>query len=267
MKLFFRKYGSGPPLVILHGLYGSSDNWVSLAKSISDRFTVYLPDQRNHGQSPHSDVHDFKSMKEDLYELTEDLGLKRFFLAGHSMGGKTAIAFAMSWPEKLYGLIVVDISPVSSEEKDSAAFSVHSEILDSILSVDLEGKTSREDIEAVLSQKISSPGVRGFIMKNLKRLPENSFAWKLNVPVLKKNLGEIIRGIKPGKSDFREVSGFPVLFLKGENSDYISERDYAEIRKMFPGAEFVIIPGAGHWIHSDNPEAVIKAFLQLAGDS
>jgi pimeloyl-ACP methyl ester carboxylesterase len=164
MKLFFRKYGSGPPLIILHGLYGSSDNWVSLAKSISDRFTVYLPDQRNHGQSPHNEIHDYKSMKEDLYELTQDLGLEKFFLAGHSMGGRTAMAFAMSWPEKLYGLVVGDIAPVSSDKKYSAAFSSQSEILDAILSVDLEGKKSREEIEIILSQKISSPGVRGFIM-------------------------------------------------------------------------------------------------------
>ncbi|MFZ2340105.1 MAG: alpha/beta fold hydrolase [Bacteroidales bacterium] len=265
MKLFFRKYGSGPPLIILHGLYGSSDNWVTLAKSISDRFTVYLPDQRNHGQSPHSEVHDYKSMKEDLYELTLDLGLEKFFLAGHSMGGRTAMAFAMSWPEKLYGLLVGDISPVSSGEKYSAAYSFQSEILDSILSVDLEGLKSRKDIEAILSQKIISPGVRGFIMKNLRRLQEDSFVWKLNAPVLKRNLGEIIRGIKPGKSDYREISGFPVLFLKGENSDYISEIDYPEIRTLFPGAEFITIPGAGHWIHSDNPEAVRKSFLELTG--
>jgi len=267
MKLFFRKYGSGPPLIILHGLYGSSDNWVSLAKSISDRFTVYLPDQRNHGQSPHNDVHDYRSMKEDLYELTQDLGLEKFFLAGHSMGGRTAMAFALSWPEKLYGLIVGDIPPVSTNEKYSAAYSAHSEILDSILSVDLKGKKSREEIEAILSQKISSPGVRGFIMKNLRRLPEDSFAWKLNVPVLKLSLGEIIRGIKLGKSDYREVSGFPVLFLKGENSDYIAESDYSGIRTLFPGAEFVTIPGAGHWIHSDNPEAVRKSFLELTGNN
>ncbi len=267
MKLFFRKYGSGPPLIILHGLYGSSDNWVSLAKSISDKFTVYLPDQRNHGQSPHSEVHDYKSMKEDLYELARDLGLEKFFLAGHSMGGRTAMAFAMSWPERLYGLLVGDIAPFSSGEKYSAAFSSQSEILESMLSVNLEGLKSRDEIEAILSQKISSPGVRGFIMKNLRRLQEDSFAWKLNVPVLKLNLEEIIRGIKPGKSDYREVSGFPVLFLKGENSDYISERDYADIRTLFPGAEFIIISGAGHWIHSDNPEAVRKSFLELTGVS
>ena len=102
MKLFFRKYGNGPPLVILHGLYGSSDNWVTIAKHLSDSFTVYLPDQRNHGQSPHSKIHDYDSMSDDLYELVNDLKLKKIFLAGHSMGGKTAISFALKWPEMLF---------------------------------------------------------------------------------------------------------------------------------------------------------------------
>src|SRR5512133_2376601 len=111
MKLFCRKYGNGPPLIILHGLFGSSDNWVTIAKNLSDSFTVYLPDQRNHGQSPHSDVHDYDSMRDDLFELVNDLSLKKFFLAGHSMGGKTAISFALKWPEMLNGLLIADISP------------------------------------------------------------------------------------------------------------------------------------------------------------
>ena len=112
MKLFFRKYGNGPPLVILHGLYGSSDNWVTIAKILSDSFTVYLPDQRNHGQSPHSDIHDYDSMRDDLLEFVRDQSINKFFLAGHSMGGKTAIAFALKWPEMLNGLLIADISPL-----------------------------------------------------------------------------------------------------------------------------------------------------------
>ena len=106
MKLFYRKFGEGPPLVILHGLYGSSDNWVSIAKKIGDSFTVYLPDQRNHGQSPHSDTHDYNSMRDDLFEMVSELRIKKFFLAGHSMGGKTAIAFAAKWPEMIYDFAV-----------------------------------------------------------------------------------------------------------------------------------------------------------------
>ena len=111
MKLFYRKYGAGPSLIILHGLYGASDNWATIAKNLSERFTVYVPDQRNHGNSPHSDIHDYDSMRDDLYELAGDLKLKKFFLAGHSMGGKTAIAFAVKWPEMINGLLIADISP------------------------------------------------------------------------------------------------------------------------------------------------------------
>lgn len=263
MKLFFRKYGDGPPLIILHGLYGSSDNWVSLAKSISDRFTVYLPDQRNHGQSPHSDVHDYESMKADLYELVEELGPGRFFLAGHSMGGRTAMAFAINWPEKLYGLAIGDVTPRSSDEKFFEAYSAHTKILDSVLSVDLEQLKSRNEIEAVLAQTIDSENIRGFIMKNLRRNSDETFAWKLNVPVLRRNLKEIIRGLEPRNFENAELRGFPVIFLKGENSDYISEEDFSDIRRLFPGAEFDVIPGAGHWIHADNPEAVRNSFLRL----
>jgi pimeloyl-ACP methyl ester carboxylesterase len=103
MKLFYRKYGNGPALIILHGLFGSSDNWVTIAKKISDKFTVYLPDLRNHGNSPHSDEQDYNLMRDDLHELVTDLNLKKFFLAGHSMGGKVAISFAIRWPEMLSG--------------------------------------------------------------------------------------------------------------------------------------------------------------------
>src|SRR5512135_3012718 len=111
MKLFFRKYGEGLPLIILHGLYGSSDNWVSIAKILSSRFMVILPDQRNHGLSPKSNIHDYEALSEDVYELADHLKLEKFFLAGHSMGGKCAIRFALKWPERLQGLLVADISP------------------------------------------------------------------------------------------------------------------------------------------------------------
>jgi len=263
MKLFYRKYGSGPPLIILHGLYGSSDNWVSIAKSISDRFTVFLPDQRNHGNSPHSPVHDYKSMKDDLLELVNDLKLQKFFLAGHSMGGKTAVSFALTWPERLYGLLVADISPFVQEGSISITYNQHSEILDSILSLDLSGIKSRIEVESYLKTRIASEATRGFIMKNLKRESDNLFSWKLNAPALRENLKRIMEGIEPGNMEFREITGFPVYFLKGEYSEYLPEKDFILIRKIFPAAEFFIIPRSGHWVHSDNPEEVKKSLLKF----
>jgi len=258
MKLFCRKYGSGPPLIILHGLYGSSDNWVSIAKSLSGSFTVYLPDQRNHGQSPHSPVHDYDSMKEDLYNLAGELKLQKFFLAGHSMGGKTAVNFALTWPEKLYGLLIADISPFVSENRNSAAYVQHKNILNSILSLDITRARTREEVERLLSGNINSDITRRFIMKNLKRESDNSFSWKLNAPALLDNLDRIMEGIEPGDEYSDELSGFPVFFLKGEYSDYIPEGDFQKIRRIFPAVDFIIIPESGHWIHADNPEAVKK---------
>ena len=263
MKLFYRKYGSGPPLIILHGLYGSSDNWVSVAKTISDRFTVFLPDQRNHGLSPHSDNHDYDTMKEDLHELVMDLRLDRFFLAGHSMGGKTAVNFALSWPEKLYGLIIADISPFSEKERFEEEYNLHVQILSSMLSLKLSGITSRPAIESQLITKIKSEKVRGLMMKNLRRETDNSFSWKINATALLKNLGTIMDAVGSEDSGKKEITGFPVFFLKGENSDYLQENDFEKILKVFPAAEFIVIPGAGHWIHSDNPEAVRLCFLRL----
>jgi pimeloyl-ACP methyl ester carboxylesterase len=263
MKLFYRKYGSGPPLIILHGLYGSSDNWVSVAKSISNRFTVFLPDQRNHGQSPHSPVNDYDSMKEDLYDFVNDLKLQKFFLAGHSMGGKTAVNFAMSWPEKLYGLLVADISPMVSESSNSIAYKEHSEILHSIISLDLSGIRSREEVESLLKSGIQSEKTRGFLMKNLKRESDNSFSWKLNAAALLENLDRIMEGIGSGDKEKTEITGFPVFFLKGEYSEYLPESDFIKIRRIFPAAEFIIIPRSGHWIHADNPEAIKNCLLKL----
>ena len=263
MKLFCRKYGSGPPLIILHGLYGSSDNWVSVAKSLSSRFTVYLPDQRNHGQSPHNPVHDYDSMKNDLYDLAGELKLQKFFLAGHSMGGKTAVNFALTWPDKLYGLLVADISPFVSEYGNPVSYAHHKNILDSILSIDFKSARTREVVEKLLSRTIDSDITRGFILKNLKRESDNSFSWKLNASALLENLGRIMEGIEPGDNYSEELSGFPVFFLKGEYSDYLPESDFPKIRRIFPAADFIIIPGSGHWIHADNPEAVRECLLRF----
>jgi len=263
MKLFCRKYGSGPPLIILHGLYGSSDNWVSVAKSISGSFTVYLPDQRNHGQSPHSPVIDYDSMKEDLFNLAGELKLQKFFLAGHSMGGKTAVNFAMTWPEKLYGLLVADISPFVSENRISTVYAQHQSILNSILSLEISVVRTREEVEMLLSRTVNSDITRGFIMKNLKRESDNSFSWKLNASALLENLDRIMEGIGPGNEDLVELTGFPVYFLKGEYSDYLPESDFPKIRKFFPAADFIIIPHSGHWIHADNPEAVKGCLMKF----
>jgi pimeloyl-ACP methyl ester carboxylesterase len=263
MKLFYRKYGNGPPLIILHGLFGSSDNWVSIAKSLSENFTVYLPDQRNHGQSPHSFEHDYISMRDDLFELANDLSLKKFFLVGHSMGGKTAISFALKWPEMLNGLLIADISPFSDAAEKKSIYTEHHTILEAILSVDLKKVSTRNEAERLLSEKIPSEKTRGMIMKNLQRTGDNTFSWKLNASSLFRNLNKIMEGIERHNDYYHQITGFPVIFLKGGDSDYVPLSDFNDILKVFPAAEMIEIPGAGHWINSDKPDEVVKNIKRL----
>jgi esterase len=263
MKLFYRKYGEGPPLVILHGLYGSSDNWVTIAKSISSNFTVYLPDLRNHGSSPRSSIHDYTSIASDIYELTGELAFAKFFLAGHSMGGKAAIFFAMKWPEMLDGLLVADVSPFKAVNFRSKEYNQSSLILNTILQTDLSSELSRNDIENLLADKIPSGRIRGIIMKNLQRAEGNKFVWKLNASSLLDNLDNIMGGLPRPKEDYSRITGFPVIFLQAEKSDYLPDDDWKDILKIFPSAELKIIKNAGHWLHADNPVAVSEAFLSL----
>jgi esterase len=263
MKLFFRKYGEGPPLVILHGLYGSSDNWVTIAKKISGSFTVLLPDQRNHGVSPHSEVHDFNSMSNDLFEFVTGQGLTSFFLAGHSMGGKTAAYFAMKWPEMIEGLVIADISPFTSDVRESAGYSYHYSILKTMNDIDLWELNSRTDVDRLLAEKIMDEKIRGFLMKNLKRNAKNHFEWKINVSALLANLEHITAAIPQPADEFQQVTGFPVMLLKGEKSDYVTDSDFSDLLRIFPAATMKIIKNAGHWLHADNPYEVTEAFLSL----
>ncbi|HLN21425.1 MAG TPA: alpha/beta fold hydrolase [Bacteroidales bacterium] len=264
MDLFYRKYGNGPPLIILHGLFGSSDNWTTVAKSLSDTFTVILPDNRNHGRSPHSEIHDYNVMSNDLLELANRLRLEKFFLAGHSMGGKIAVQFALKWPEMLNGLLVADISPFRVEDEKRSEFRQHEKILETMLDMDLTKISSREEAAKKLSDAGLHEKTAGFILKNLQRTPGNKFEWKINAPSLYKNMVNILKGIDRSSAFSLQVTGFPVIFIRGTESDYLPPEDYDDIRKIFPAAEFIDIEGAGHWLHSDKPEEVIQSIRKLS---
>ena len=263
MRLFYRKYGTGAPLIILHGLFGSSDNWITVARSLSGRFTIYLPDQRNHGQSPHSAVHDYGSMKDDIARFADELGLEKFFLAGHSMGGRTAMKYALNFPERINGLLVADISPFRNMESYHEDREKHLGILNFMLSADISGISSRSAVESLMKPAVSQQKTRDLLMKNLKRQHDNSFSWKLNPEALLQNLEKIMDGIVDDLPEKTSVTGFPVFFLRGERSWFIRESDFSNIMKLFPGAEFITIPGAGHWLHHDNPRAVTECFFSL----
>lgn len=263
MDLYYRSYGDGPVLIILHGLFGSSDNWTSIAKNLSDIFTVILPDSRNHGKSPHSERHDYDSMALDLRELVDKLGLHKFYLAGHSMGGKVAVEFALKWPEMLSGLLVADISPFRVEDEKRSEYGQHEKILRTMIGMDLTSISSRQEAAALLKEKGISETTAGFILKNLHRTSGNLFEWKINTKSLFENLEKILKGIDRSKALSLQVTGFPVIFVRGTESDYLPPDDYDDIRRIFPAAEFIEIPGAGHWLHADKPDEMTDCIKKL----
>jgi esterase len=261
MELFFRKSGKGDPLIILHGLYGSSDNWYSIARELSANHTVYLIDQRNHGHSPHHADHNYDVMREDLHGFMQKHNLERAIIMGHSMGGKTALAFGIKYPEMIVKMIVVDISPLQySSRSDSTESVTHERIIRSLLSVHPEQLSSRDEADRILLKTIAPPAIRQFLLKNLKRSADGSFYWAMNIQALADNLPAIFAGVIPGENSGEQViQDFPLLFIKGEYSGYIRRRDEEAIRHTFPRAQLITIAGSGHWVHAEQPVAFLEA--------
>lgn len=263
MELFFRKTGQGPNLVILHGLYGSSDNWMGIARKLQNHFTIYLPDARNHGQSPKDSTHDYPSMALDLKNFLDQNKINKTSITGHSMGGKTAMYFAAHYPEYINSLVIADISPLSYKNRDSNNF--HEKVISSLQNINLEQIKSREDAYLKLHEQLKNPALGSFLLKNLKQLPDKTWRWSLQLNALKTNLSQILDGINDSLKDpYATISGFPVLFIKGEKSPYITDRDVEAIYKLFPGAEIKTIQGASHWLHAEYPDdfaSILKKFI------
>ena len=262
MELFYRKYGeAGPPMVIVHGLYGSGDNWVSIARELADHFEVFVVDQRNHGQSPHSDRHDYPALRDDLKEFLDSKGIDRAVLIGHSMGGKTIMSFAMSWPERVQSLISIDIAPRPYHDLalNSHQAANHAQMIDDMLALDFNGLESREEVDQALRGDIGSGRVRSFLLKNVQRNDNGDFYWRINLRALRDNLDKIMDGLDTEKVIAEGgVTGFPALFVSGERSDYIRAEDHQLIKSLFPVADIVTIPNAGHWVHAEQPTLLIK---------
>jgi pimeloyl-ACP methyl ester carboxylesterase len=256
MKLAFKKYGQGEPLLILHGLYGMSDNWASIAKALAEKFTVYAIDARNHGHSPRDMKHDYRAMSNDLEDFMAQQALSKATLLGHSMGGKTVSRFAMEHPEKVYALVVVDISP-GAYENTSAAYphvEMHRNILQSLRNLDLNRLESRKEADKQLAGKIKEKAVRQFLLKNLHRDKDGAYSWKLNLDALSRNLPNILDGIPAREAEkMGGITAFPVLFIKGEKSSYITREHEKIIYQLFPEAKIKTIPSAGHWVHAEQP--------------
>lgn len=262
MHLFFRVEGSGKPVVIVHGLYGSSDNWLTVAKKLSSEFQVFSIDQRNHGRSPNADEHSFDAMKNDLAEFFDEHQIEKAVLIGHSMGGKTAMCFAADYPERIEKLIVVDIAPKDYFLlNDESQYYLHNNILRAMIELDFSRMESRKQVETFLNERIDSKLIVQFLLKNLHRNKETHlFEWRLNVRVLYDNLDEIISGVSARWFDDRiPITNYPVLFVKGALSNYILPEDFPSIRRIYPEAEIVEIPDAGHWLHAEQPQLFMEA--------
>lgn len=254
MKLFFRRLGEGPPLIILHGLLGASDNWLSIARELAGSHTIFLPDLRNHGRSPHSREFSYEAMAMDVNEFMLDHGLRDVILAGHSMGGKVAMNLALDYPHKIKKLIVADIAP------KPYPLPYFANIIRTLMSADLGGVKNRAEAERMISGEIPEKGVRSFLLKNLARDRRGGFTWKVNLPALYENAEKIAGEIeRPG------TYPHPALFLRGENSNYITGADFPLIKAKFPRAQILAVPGAGHWIHADAPEQVLEMFREFIG--
>ncbi len=243
MKLNYKEIGEGKPLIILHGLFGSSDNWITIGRKLGETRKVWLLDQRNHGDSPHSNVFNYEALASDLKEFVDEHSIRNFDLIGHSLGGKTAMLFATQYP--IDSLIVVDIAPKQ--------YPVHHDtIIEGLKSIGLQSIKSRTDADNALAEHVPLAGVRQFLLKNLKRTPQG-FGWKINLDAIQDQIEEVGKGL-PSDAKFDK----PTLFIRGGMSNYVIEDDMGLIQSHFPMAKLSTVKGASHWVHAEKPEAFLE---------
>lgn len=251
MKLHHRILGEGQPLFILHGLFGNSDNWQTHAKKLAEYFQVILVDQRNHGHSGWSDAFSYDLLAADLHELISDLHITdKLMLLGHSMGGKAVMRYAQLYPDGIEKLIVADMGTKAYPPH-------HQDILQGLSLVDLHTVHTRSEVEDILLPYIPVSGTRQFLMKNLYWKEKNQLAWRMNIPVLEREMPSILSAL-PEEEVLTQT-----LFIRGELSNYITDADIPAMEDLFPDSTFVTIPGAGHWVHAEAPDAFLNAVLEF----
>lgn len=244
--LYFETLGSGPPVLILHGLFGEGSNWHFIARDLSRKYKVFLIDLRNHGKSFHSDHFNYQVMADDLMEFIQHQGLHMVSVIGHSMGGKTAMEFAFRNPDVVHKLVVVDIANKAYQPIDD-------NIINALCSLDVSKISRLKEADVQLKKGISDQSLRLFLLKNLKSRNGDGYRWQINLNAIRNG----------NRSLSREVSGRPFskpcLFVRGEYSQYIMDSDWTTILAYFPCAELVTLHKAGHWVHIDAREAFVAA--------
>lgn len=250
VELFGRKRGEGPWLVMLHGLFGSGDNLGGIARLLSEHFKILLLDLRNHGRSPHSDSMSYSEMAADVLAAMDREGVDAAHVFGHSMGGKVAMQVALMAPERVRSLVVGDISPVQYGDN-------HGRILQGMQAVAAEAPQSRQEAQALMAEFESEPGVLSFLMTNWRKNESGVWGWRVNLDAIVSRYSDIASGAEEG------TFNGPVLFLRGENSDYVQAAHKDKILALFPAATVKTISGTGHWLHAEKPDMVARSMLRF----
>ena len=255
IELAVEESGVGSPVVVMHGLFGSSTNWRRITRALSDRHRVISVDLRNHGRSPWAATMSYREMTEDVVALLDRLGLQKADVLGHSMGGKVAMALALTESQRVGRLIVVDIAPISYGDRFSS-------FTQAMRGIDTVAATSRDEVQRALNQSIPDLGTVGFLMQNLVRHNEQ-YDWRINLPALSAAMGEL--GAFPTELEGMTFDG-PTTLITASRSDYVSSEDHTLFLNYFPKACFVEIRDAGHWVHADRPDEFIAAVRAALGD-
>lgn len=255
MALFTQQFGSGEPLIILHGLFGMSDNWLAMGKRLANNHTVHILDLRNHGQSPHYASHTYQDMCNDLLTYFDATDIESAIVLGHSMGGKTAMHLALANPDRIVKLVIVDIAPVSYLRE---SVSLHAFFIETMLNLDLPTFSSRAEIIASLERRLKDKSLALFLAKNIGR-SNNTFYWKCNLPVLKNSLSALHGGMQIQAS--LAPSQINTLFIRGSNSTYIRTEHESERNTYFPNSTVCSVDNSGHWPHVENPEGFLSTLL------
>lgn len=267
MRLNFRDIGCGEPFIVLHGLYGSSDNWMSVGRRLSAQHRMILVDLRNHGLSPQSSTHTYQAMASDVKELIDSEGLNNPCLMGHSMGGKVAMLLATLYPNLFRKLIVVDIAPSDygkPHDLNNQLYASHQGVIDALGSIATQGLTSRVQADMLLAEHIDDLGVRQFLIKNLLPNTRGGYRWKFNLSALSGALDEVMSN--PLNREPAERVALPTLFIRGDKSPYIGNENLKDIDRYFSNFRVDTLAGAGHWPHVAKVEAFLSSVVAFLRD-
>jgi pimeloyl-ACP methyl ester carboxylesterase len=253
MQLHFTTLGTGEPLLLLHGLLGSHQNLLPASHRFAEHFQVFAIDQRNHGHSPHHDEMNYPALADDLARFMDRHALDRAHVLGHSMGGKTAMQFALSHADRVRKLVVVDMSPRAYGPRFAG-------LLQSLRELHPERFKTRQEADQALAPSVAEEALRAFLLKNLMPAGNGGYRWRINLEAIAANYDHLRQAITSDTPFHGEA-----LFLLGGKSDYVGEADRAAIMDLFPRARFESIPGAGHWVHAEKPAEFAGAVLKYLG--